>query len=113
MRGNLPDDYGMHWRRCRKHNVRFHASDGACDLCLEESSIPYLRDGDAIDGCVCVTYIDGKAHISDTYRDGWMILGKGNTYGIHLFEGKLLAATHYESKEKAIENSEEIILVIP
>jgi hypothetical protein len=34
---NLPDDYGMGWQVCRKHNVRWHLSDGCCDLCVNES----------------------------------------------------------------------------
>lgn len=35
---NLPDDYNMHWRRCTKCGRKFHASDGACDYCLEEAA---------------------------------------------------------------------------
>jgi hypothetical protein len=109
---NLPDDYGMHWRKCYKHNLRFHASDGACDECINES-VPRMKDGDPIDGCICITYVEGHIQVSDTYREGWMILDKGRTYGISLFEGELLGASIYKDKEQAIANGAELILVIP
>ena len=36
-RSNLPDDYNMYWRSCHKCGRKFHASDGACDYCLEQA----------------------------------------------------------------------------
>lgn len=35
MYNNVPDDWGMYWKKCSACGHRYHASDGGCD-CWEE-----------------------------------------------------------------------------
>jgi hypothetical protein len=101
---NLPDDYGMYWRKCFKHNVKYHMSDGGCDFCIRESQ-PQIKTGDAVKGCLFVNVINNtEVIVSETYAPGFMCLDTGCFFGLDVENGKLVAATYFKDEEQARNN---------
>lgn len=47
---NVPSDWGMYYRTCSKCKKQYHASEGACDYCIqkqeEEMYRKYLQQQD-------------------------------------------------------------------
>lgn len=58
---NLPDDYWMYWQYCRKHNIRWHLSDGGCDGCIEDAQPP---EEEITNGDKYLWLDDGKVQMS-------------------------------------------------
>lgn len=110
---NLPDDYNMGWMHCRKHNVKYHLSDGCCDYCLEEAS-PIPKEGDYEEGYVWIDYQDNHLLVSESCKKGYSMVQKGFAYAIYFNEkGKMIGGARYNTKEEAYEIGEELVVVIP
>ena len=76
---NLPDDYNMHWRQCTKCGRKFHASDGACDICLNREAKKYSGINPLPHGFVHV-YVNEKGEVTlDPVRPNahYLILNSG------------------------------------
>jgi len=108
---NLPDDYNMGWQHCRKHNVKYHLSDGTCDLCIEDS---YPKEGDYEEGYVWIDYENDHLLVSESCKKGYSMVQKGFTYSIYLNDkGKMKGGAKYNTKEEAYERGENLVVVIP
>ena len=108
---NLPDDYGMYWRTCSKHNFRYHASDGGCDMCIDEamnSALP--KEGSVVPGCIYITVNDNNEIIYTNARtDNYLCLLVGRVYGIRKYETHISAGS-YADVQQAKDNGYELIL---
>ena len=108
---NLPDDYNMGWKKCHKHNIRYHLSDGACDLCIEDS---YPKEGDRVDGYVWITFENSKMLASESCKKGYCMVQKGFAYGIFLDDnGRMNGGVRYNTKQEAYDNGKKLVVTIP
>jgi hypothetical protein len=112
---NLPDDYNSGWLVCPKHNEKYHMSDRVCESCVDEYVEKHsqrLKDGDDLgEHCVCITAVDGHVQVSNTFKEGWMIIDKRPAVGISFMPDKtLLGASYFQNREQAINNGYEVIL---
>lgn len=108
---NLPDDYNMGWLHCHKHNVKYHLSDGCCDLCIEDS---YPKEGDYREGYVWIDYRDDHLLVSESCKKGYIMAQKGFSYSIDLNDkGEMTGGAQYRSKKEAYDVGERLVIVIP
>lgn len=110
MSWNLPDDYGMGWLKCAKHNVKYHMSDGACDYCIDEA-MP--RQPDLTHGYKYVWLdSDGQVQMSSKNTDNklalvippgkWILMTK---------DGRIYGGVPYNQREKLEEG--DILFEVP
>ena len=110
---NLPDDYGMHWRTCSKHNFRYHASDGGCDMCIDEAMAKAEpKYGSTVPGCIFVSVNENNEIIyTNVKTHGYLCLIIGRVYGIRKYEDHgFLAASIFDNEQQAIDNDYKLIL---
>lgn len=108
---NLPDDYGSGWQYCRKHNLKWHLSDGCCDYCLDESWGP---EPDKLDkGWVFMYFSGDDVVLTDTKpNEEYLILSPGKWAVMH--RNRMPYAGFKVNEGEEIElNENEIFVEVP
>lgn len=97
---NLPSNYNMYWNYCSKHKIKYHASDGACDKCIDESA-PSFSIGETVPGYIFAGYDNGKVFFSETYVKGSILVEKSSQYLLYIENGKIYGCSKHISAESA------------